>query len=330
MSSSQPLKGVRDPIKDGSDRICYLMFLLELTDAMNALPPALAVSVPSWDTDPAPPMETPIRPPLHAPMAAAGLSTTGLQSIEVSPLRRTRDAQNALMGGEGVDVEAVMSRIRTKARTERIRVIDFMRDFDALRCGRITRNHFRRALKVLYLELTEDQLAALETTYENPHDRASIDYVRFSDDVESVFTAKGLETAPTVNPATFAGYSKGADPALNKLEGEGDEKILRKVIARLREKVIIRRVDILSYLEDFDFVREGTITTNQFRSVLCTHNLGVDDEEIKVLARRFTIDAKMDRINYRAFATAVTSSADEVAGIGMVGHPSIPVHTFGI
>lgn len=42
-----------------------------------------------------------------------------------------------------------------QAKTERIRVIDFMSDFDHLRHGKITQNEFKRALKVLYADLTE-------------------------------------------------------------------------------------------------------------------------------------------------------------------------------
>lgn len=39
--------------------------------------------------------------------------------------------------------------------TERIRVNDYMQDFDHLRHGKISKNEFRRALNVIFFNLTE-------------------------------------------------------------------------------------------------------------------------------------------------------------------------------
>ena len=154
-----------------------------------------------------------------------------------------------------------------------------------------------------------------------------VDYIAFSDAIESVFTMKGLERSPQSEPGIFQGYENGADPTLNVLD-ENEEKIFQQTIKRLHAKVLERRIDPLSYLEDYDFVREGTliefcgvdgviiflvvdlsslytlallgtITTNQFRSVLNTINLSVDDNELHILARRFAVDKNMDRVNYR-------------------------------
>lgn len=53
------------------------------------------------------------------------------------------------------EIEKVMMKIKIKAKTERIRVIDFMLDFDHLRRGKISQNEFRRAVKVLFPDLQE-------------------------------------------------------------------------------------------------------------------------------------------------------------------------------
>ncbi|KAJ3202622.1 hypothetical protein HDU67_000392 [Dinochytrium kinnereticum] len=323
----------RDPIKDGAERICYLTFLAELDEVFQD-PPTQNTQNPSQS--PVSPLENKVlrnRP--GAGMIPAGISTTGKVTKEKEGIM----AKLGLLGPE--DVQMLMMKIRSKARTERIRVIDFMQDFDHLRHGKITRNEFRRALKVLYLDLSEVELATLESLYQNPKDTNLVDYLRFSDDVESVFTSKGLEKEPTREPELFDGFLKGADPSLNKLAGAHEERILENVVGRLREKIRQRRIDILSYMEDYDFVKEGTITTNQFRSVLNTNNLPIDDSEIRVLARRFTVDSNLDRVNYRAIAAAITGKdglPKDLSGVtrirkgrtGVEGAVGVPVNTFGI
>jgi Ca2+-binding EF-hand superfamily protein len=152
--------------------------------------------------------------------------------------------------------EKLMMKIKIKAKTERIKVITFMRDFDHLRHGKILRNEFRRALKVVFTDLTESDLQILESKYAGPS--GTVRYVDFSDDVESVFTKKGLEKSPTENPEIFDVYSNGweTDAFINTLSPE-DEPILRNVMKRLHDRVKQRRIDALSYMEDYDFVKEG-------------------------------------------------------------------------
>ncbi|KAI9346901.1 hypothetical protein BDR26DRAFT_916308 [Obelidium mucronatum] len=290
---------LHDPIKNGAERICYLMFLLDLNNELEALlvnPGAQAVS-----TD-----KEILR------ILQLGTVHRGDRPIPMTSSEKPKKSRVILTSSE---VSNLLTRIKLKAKTERIRVIDFMADFDHLKHGKITKNEFRRALKVIYVDLTESELETLEALYQNQFDHGMVNYVQFSDAVESVFTFKGLINAPTMEPTPFTGGENGSiDPSLNALT-ESEKKILDGVVVRLCEKVRQRRIDVLSYLEDFDFVKEGTITTNQFRSVLGSINLPVDDAEITVLARRFTLDKNMDRINYRAFANMITAADGAAGGI---------------
>ena len=203
-----------------------------------------------------------------------------------------------------------------------------MADFDHMRHGKITKNEFRRGLKVIFSNLTEvcrqitnpltikAELSALEKTYQSREDARMVDYVAFSDEIESVFTIKGLEKNPTIELKEFVPGE--VDPTLNILSAK-DQKVYQKILDRMVEKVRQRRIDPLTYLEDYDFIKEGkfqtsnshtgTITTNQFRSVLNDVGLAVDDEEIGVLARRFATTKTMDRVNYRSFAAALSECA---------------------
>jgi len=212
------------------------------------------------------------------------------------------------------DFEKLLNRIKTRIKTQRIRIIDFMKDFDLLKHGKISKNEFRRGLNVVLINLTEVELASLEKMYESPTNPSMVDYVRFSDEIESVFTIKGLEKLPTTEPPVFKNYVYESGSTPFKPVVPSAEPVLVAILNRLSEKIHQRRLDLLSYLEDFDFVNEGTITTNQFRSALGTVGLVVDDAEIIALSQRYGTTKNKDRINYRAFASslALAKSLDNI------------------
>jgi hypothetical protein len=154
------------------------------------------------------------------------------------------------------EFEKLMMKIKTKAKTERIRVIDSMADFDLLRHGKISTNKFYRAVKVLFGDLSEDELKLLAAKFAGPDD--TVRYVEFVDSVECVFTKKGLESSPTDVFDVFDVYSNGweTDSFINILD-PADKPVLEKVMKRIQEKVKERRIEALSYMEDYDFVNEG-------------------------------------------------------------------------
>jgi hypothetical protein len=142
---------------------------------------------------------------------------------------------------------------------ERIRVVDFMSDFDNLRHGKISCNEFRRAIKVLYSDLTEadEEICRRGPTFT----RGICEVLRFSRN------RIRLETAPLEDPGVFNVYSNGwqADPVEPVLLPEED-LILRSVMRRLNARILTRRVDALAYMEDYDFVKEGITNLLQERS----------------------------------------------------------------
>ena len=143
----------------------------------------------------------------------------------------------------------------------------------------------------------------LETKFADPKDSKQVNYIQFCDTVDSVFTKKGLEKAPTDEPGSFDVYFNGweADPFEPEMTPE-ESVILKSVMERLHSRVNSRRIDALKYMEDYDCVKEGTITVNQFRSVLNSMNLGVTDKEMYVLSKYFGTNDSRTRVNYRKLA----------------------------
>ena len=96
---------------------------------------------------------------------------------------------------------------------------EYMQDYDRLNSGRINTDCFYRALQSCKILLNSKELEALAKQYavcinyfdvqqhlvmflfaQSPKNPGYVDYTRFSDDVESSFTLKGLETSPGVTP----------------------------------------------------------------------------------------------------------------------------------
>ncbi|KAI9096987.1 hypothetical protein DFS34DRAFT_660037, partial [Phlyctochytrium arcticum] len=260
--------GQGDYIQDNAKRICYVTFLRELEASM---------------------------PAEQREQTAALPVTSGVGPVAAYATRgpAVNDAQALLSDW---DIWRLMMRIKTKAKTERIRVEDFIGDFDHLRHGCVTRNEFHRALKVLFSDLTQPDLDSLSILYALPSDPKMVDYVRFVNEIESVFTKKGLERCPTEVPDTFP----GPEHCCADLELTVDEEwTIRRAVDRLRRKINERRIALQGYLEDFDTVKEGTITTNQFRSVLTTLGLPLSDKEIYAIAKKFATTPALDRLDYR-------------------------------
>ncbi|KAJ1550164.1 hypothetical protein HK096_008403, partial [Nowakowskiella sp. JEL0078] len=227
------------------NRICYLAFLKELESGFVEFDQSFAGG---WEEE---------EGGIFAEIPADSTNSESETTVKNSSVQK-----NFSTDFQGV--EHLLKRIKTRVKTERIRVIDLMMDFDHLRSGKITPNEFRRVLKVVFVNLTEAELTTLEKTFSSQSEPKYVEYIKFSDALESVFTKKGFEYEPTSEPEEFTDYcyengigSQQDFSYKNILLMKSNEiSVLRNVTLRLAEKVRQKRIDLLSYLEDFDFVKE--------------------------------------------------------------------------
>ncbi|KAJ3162858.1 hypothetical protein HDU86_003833 [Geranomyces michiganensis] len=323
-------------ISDRAQRICYVAFLRELEQDMPAemreqtgkFVPARAprLYVPSTATH-----SGRVQPDQdwkwteQLPAAESERFVSGYTRVVKTPIVKAANiarwplAQDSYFGvgyplraGETLpmtfnEVTKLIMMIKTKTKTERIRIVDCMSDFDHLRHNKISSTEFQRCLKLLYPSLVSRELDTLSRLYQENGDGA-VSYSRFADEIDAVFTKKGLERTPLEEPDVFP--EPGSLPARERETGvvvqDDEQVVLDATMARLREAVKVRRIEVLGYLEDFDDVNEGTITTNQLRSVLTNTGLPVDDGEIWVLAKKYASTRTLERVDYRAFARALT------------------------
>jgi len=117
-------------------------------------------------------------------------------------------------------------------------------DYDKLNCGRILKTHFRRALDMCRLDLLESEVAILEDHYQSAQDDRCVDYLRYNDDIESIFAIKHLEKTPTREVHLF---HPPDEINMNVLVTDKDE-ILQTCLQRLADRVRLSLV--LSFVLD--------------------------------------------------------------------------------
>ncbi|KAL8564995.1 hypothetical protein ACOMHN_003371 [Nucella lapillus] len=202
------------------------------------------------------------------------------------------------------DLERVLLKVKTKVSKERFRVEDFMKDYDKLRSGRMLKTSFRRAVSLARLGLYESELAIVEDKYQSPVDTDYIDYRRFCDEVESIFTTKHLEKMPLEEVDTF---KPPVEWELNSMSPENNEKFM-KCMTKIKEKVRKHRMQLFPLFEDYDRVHNGSVSRSQFRRVLSELQLEsmVTDEELEFLWQQFQVKVGgKDDVNYIAFCEMV-------------------------
>ena len=91
------------------------------------------------------------------------------------------------------DCEDVIARIRSKCQQQGIRIAEFFRDFDRLRSGYITASQFRIGLTMAKCPISQQEFALLSSAFKAPKEGDHVCWRTFSDQVDEVFTSKGLE-----------------------------------------------------------------------------------------------------------------------------------------
>jgi hypothetical protein len=79
----------------------------------------------------------------------------------------------------------VLTKIRAQVKEFRIRVREFLRDFDELRLGKITRTQFRSGMSIAQLPLSDHEFKLLVEAFKV--DGNLFDWRSFCDTIEQVF-----------------------------------------------------------------------------------------------------------------------------------------------
>eukprot|EP00743_Colponemidia_sp_Colp-15_P002007 GILK01002181.1.p1 GENE.GILK01002181.1~~GILK01002181.1.p1 ORF type:complete len:916 (-),score=199.27 GILK01002181.1:158-2905(-) len=200
-------------------------------------------------------------------------------------------------------VQAVLDSIKQKVFSKRIRLEEFFRDFDPLHTGCVTKSQFERVLGMsdLSRNIAPENVQLLCLYYQNEAKKDLVRHVNFINDVDSVFTVKELEKAPT-KPVHAPGEGIQTLFSRRPFTPRSQSK-LDELLDKLRAAAHSRGLIIKYCYQDFDRRNLGTVSQSQFRRAL---PFQLSAEEVDLLVARYTDDR--NDINYRAFHEDVVPS----------------------
>ena len=164
-------------------------------------------------------------------------------STNYYPKTQARTSQAEVVRNSPDDIDDVIARIRTKAKQQGIRIAEFFRDFDRLRSGFITAAQFRIGLTMAKCPISQGEFAQLSEAFKAPKEGAHIRWRDFSDQVDEVFTAKGLEQnldRPVGECRTNTVYGR-------RQAYEAERESVRQVVEAFSEVVRRNRLDAKSF-----------------------------------------------------------------------------------
>ena len=202
------------------------------------------------------------------------------------------------------DLEVLMTKVKSIVTKQRMRLYEFMKDYDKLRTGRVSHINFARALDLAHLDLKESEVQMLTAAFNSPSYPGFVNYQAFCDEIETVFTLKYLEKNPLVTPVQF---KPPVEWEQNSLTNE-QVNLFNEAMMALGEHVRKTRVQLFPLFEDYDIVHNGWVTKRQFRRVLKELEMEslLHEEELRVICQRFRVHiGGRDDVNYIPFCDHV-------------------------
>ncbi|KAL1506511.1 hypothetical protein ABEB36_005862 [Hypothenemus hampei] len=201
------------------------------------------------------------------------------------------------------DIVQIIAKIKGKLVRERIRVLDFMKDFDQCNEQVISRINFHRALLTCGFELSCNEIETLMDVFASPLRRECVDYRRFVDVIEEAFTQPCLERAPLIVPIQHVPTKDCEKNFLNF-----DERLVLGVAMQKLSKKPDLQMNLSSVLKDYDKTNCGTVSRTHFLKALTLrgmYNL-ISNKEFDVICKSFSFERGMrNEVDYRAFMKAL-------------------------
>ena len=120
--------------------------------------------------------------------AKLSASQTLTDTVDLSATAPAASASPAPAAAAPVDFDTLLNRLRLHVVRRRVRIMEFLRDFDRLRTGYVTKAKFITALSMAGFVVTEAEQETLAVHYAAGSEGADADriaYIRFNDDLES-------------------------------------------------------------------------------------------------------------------------------------------------
>ncbi|XP_069672044.1 uncharacterized protein [Periplaneta americana] len=213
-----------------------------------------------------------------------------IKRLNEEPPKRTPQSKET-------NIVEILAKIKGKVVRERIRVIEFMRDFDRHNQCVISRDEFWRGLDACRFNLSPAEVETLMEVFASPFRRECVDYQRFCETVEEAVTQASLERAPLITPLQHLPSNDCDRNFLNFEERHTVSMALEKIAGK-------HNLNLMYLFQNYDRVNCGTVTRDQFTKVLAVRGLTsvISSHELEVLQKCFGFERGLrDEVDYRAF-----------------------------
>ncbi|XP_046393408.1 uncharacterized protein LOC124161201 isoform X2 [Ischnura elegans] len=199
------------------------------------------------------------------------------------------------------DITAVLTKIKNKVVSERIKIIDFFIDYDKLRKFMISKENFIRGLDLCDLNLSNTEVQTLIYVFKNPFQDNYVDYERFCRTIESALAIEGLQRDPMLVPIQYIPPKDYDTNFLNREEREA----VNTALTMLTQRSIYDQ-NLIECFKDYDKYCCGTVSRSDFLRGLALRKLTdhLSSKDLDLLMKCFG-DKKGERINYRTFSNCL-------------------------
>uniref|UniRef100_A0A383W0A7 Uncharacterized protein n=2 Tax=Tetradesmus obliquus TaxID=3088 RepID=A0A383W0A7_TETOB len=216
-----------------------------------------------------------------------------------------------------VTYESAMFRLKKVVYKNRIRLREFLCDFDKLRKGEILPSHFTRGMAMAGVDkfLSPAELAAIGQHYTVPK-TASMEvmmYTQFLADVDAIFTKNDLERSPLeqvpAEPSELLDRNRYQRSSRDL--GPEKEACLAELTARIADICGKRGIMIKPFFDDaaqddHSTKLYGHVTHTQFKQCLSVKvNIRITPDEAALLIEKYTHEDFPELVNYVAFSHTV-------------------------
>ncbi|XP_003693091.1 uncharacterized protein LOC100867927 [Apis florea] len=231
--------------------------------------------------------------PIEEPLYHSMLKEKKLINAEKPPLVLTDDETNILL---------ILAKIKAKVVRERIKVIEFMRQYDVHNEHVIKRTEFLRGLDQLRCNLSCTEMGTIMDIFQSPLRPDYVDYVRFGETVEEAVATGSLERAPLLVPVQHVPSEASPKTFLNFEERHMATVAIDK-LSRLHQP------NLEELFKNFDKENIGTVSKECLMKALSIRGMLelITIRELDAMHKCFSIlrGGRLE-IDYRAFLRALS------------------------
>ena len=195
-----------------------------------------------------------------------------------------------------IGIEDVLDRLRTLVQQQRIRVSEFLRDYDRSRTGVIRASQFRSGLNAAKISVSDSEFAALcERFGTDKMFPDGILWQAFADVVHDTDEMKDIEKSPT-KPIKIA--TQTVTRGSSSLKQVDDTTAA--ALEHAAQWIYNRQLDLLPVFLDYDRLRTGRVAPSRLTQVLTAQRTTLRPDELQLIRNRYT-DERTGTASYRSF-----------------------------